>query len=381
MHTLFSEEHNNFRQRVAKFVREEIDPKSEEWNEKGDLPREVWLRMGELGFLGASFEKKYGGHDLDVIFLIILAEELGRSKVSGLSWSVGTGIGIAARYLLDAAEDVKMKYLPKCITGESICSLAITEPDAGSDVASIKTKAEKHGDYYVINGEKTFITNGHKADLVMLAVKTDLEASPAYKGISLLLVEDGTKGFSKGEKLHKMGMVTSDTTELFFDDCRVPTNNLLGKENGGFKTMMQHLAWERLMGTALYITACEEILKTTKSYGSKPTGPIEKISSLPVDKHQLVDIYTETALAKTFFYDCCDRFVKGEKIDKEISMVKYYSSELANKIVNVCLSFQGANGYLQKHPLCQWFNDVRVYNIGAGTTEVMKEIIAGQLGL
>jgi len=379
---LFTEEHHIFRQTVAKFVKEEIDPNAEEWNEACELPREIWLKMGELGFLGTAYEEKYGGSEADFMYSIIFAEELTRSRCSGLAMAVCTHKDMSSNYILTGSEELRMKYIPKCISGEAICALAVTEPGGGSDVSALKTKAERDGDHYVINGQKTFITNGYKVDVVVLAVKTDPMASPPHRGISLLVVENGTPGFNKARKLKKMGTLASDTAELYFEDCRVPTGNLLGEENGGFRIIMERFGLERLVASAIYITACEEMLRITTDYCKERQAFGQSISSFQANKHQLVELYTETELAKTFYYECCRRYMKEGRIGrKETSMIKYYASDLANKIAYHCVSLHGGYGYMKEYPICQWYNDVRLYNIGAGTTQIMKEVIAREIGL
>jgi len=378
---IFSEEHSIFRQMVARFVAQEIDPMAEAWNEAGELPRKIWFRMGELGLLGTAYEEKYGGTESDFMYSFILAEELTRSRCSGLNMAVCVHKDMSSNYILAGSEELRVKHIPRCITGEAICAIGLTEPSGGSDVSAIKTKGVRDGDDYVLNGQKTFITNGHYADLVVTAVRTDPGASPAHRGISLLLVEAGTPGFTKGPKLKKMGTLASDTAELYFEDCRVPAANLLGKENGAFKIIMEHLTLERLIASAMYVTACEEMLKVTTDYCHKREAFGQSISSFQVNKHQMVDMYTETALAKTFLYECCRRYMNRENVTKEVSMIKYYGSELANKIAYQCVALHGGYGYMKEYPICQWYTDVRLYPIGAGTTQIMKEVIAKEIGL
>ena len=378
---LFTEEHQTFRQMVAKFVANEIDPNAKKWNEACELPRAVWLKMGELGILGTSYAETYGGSEGDLMYSIILAEELTRSRCSGLNMAVCVHNDMSSNYLLSGPVDLQMKYIPKCITGEAICAIAVTEPGSGSDVGAIKTQAVRQGGQYILNGQKTFITNGYKADLIVVAVKIDPTASRPHHGISLMVVEDDTEGFSRGTKLHKMGNLASDTAELFFQDCPVPAGNLLGEENGGFKIIMEHFGLERLVASAMYVTACEEMLKITTDYCLGPHASGQSNSLSQANKHQLVEMYTETELARTFLYECCCRYMNGERIDKEISMIKYYGSELSNKIANQCMTLHGAYGYMRECPICQWFADVRLYTIGAGTTEIMKEIVAKTIGL
>lgn len=376
---LFAEEHNIFRRMVAKFVSQEIDPKAEEWNKACELPREIWLRMGELGLLGTAYEEKYGGSESDFMYSVILAEELTRSRCSGLNMAVCVHKDMSSNYILAGPEALRMRHIPRCIRGEAICAIAVTEPGGGSDVSAIRTSAVRDGDHYILNGQKTFITNGNKGDVFVTAVRTDPGASPAHKGVSLIVVEDGTPGFTKGSKLEKMGTLASDTAELYFEGCRVPAGNLLGEENGGFRIIMERFSLERLIASAMYVTACREMLRITTEYCRTRQAFGQSISAFQANKHQLVEMHTETELAKVFFYDCCRRYMNGEAINKEISMIKYYASELANRIAYNCVSLHGGYGYMKEYPICQWYTDVRLYPIGAGTTQIMKEIISREI--
>ncbi len=378
--SLFTEEHNIFREMVRRFVKNEISPNIEKWREVCEFPRDLWLKIGKLGFLGTGYEEKYGGSNSDAMYSIILAEELSRSCCSGLDMSVCVHKDMSSNYILAGSEELRLKHIPKCISGETICAIAVSEPAGGTDVAAIKTRATRDGDSYIINGQKTFITNGCKADIVIVAAKTDPAAFPPHKGVSLFVVEAGTPGFTKGKSLKKMGLMLSDTAELSFEDCRIPADNLLGEENGGFKIIMERFALERLIASAIYITACEEMLRTTTDYCRDRVVFGVPVSSFQANKHQLVEMYTETKIAKTFLYDCCRRYIAGEMIKKEISMIKYYASELANKIAYNCVSLHGGYGYMKEYPICNWYTDVRMYNIGAGTTHIMKEIIAKEIG-
>ena len=378
---LFAEEHNIFRDMVAKFVAQEIDPHAEEWNEAGGLPKELWLSMGEMGLLGTAYEEKYGGSEADFMYSIILTEELTKSRCSGIYLSVCVHKDMSSNYILAGSEELRMKHLPGCIEGKKICALALTEPGGGSDVAAIQTTAVKDGDDYIINGQKTFITNGTICDLVVVAVKTDPDASPPHKGVSLILIEAGTPGFNKGKKLKKMGAYVSDTAEISFEDCRVPAANLLGEENGAFKIIMKNLALERIIASSMFVTACEEMLKITKEYCKERIIFGKPISAFQANSHKLVELYTETALARTFLYDCCLRYKNNENINKEISMIKYYAAELANKVAYHCVELHGGYGYMKEYAICQWYTDVRQYPIGAGTTQIMKDVVAKELGL
>lgn len=378
---LFTEEHEAFRASVARFVRDDVDPHADAWNRAGELPRDIWLKMGELGFLGGAFPEEYGGSGAGLVYAIVLAEELTRSRVSGFAMTVCDHTDMSSNYLLEATPAVRARLIPRCISGEAICGLALTEPGGGSDAAAIRTRARRDGDHFVLDGQKVFITNGWKADVLIVAARTDPTAAKSHEGLSLIAVEDGTPGFRKGRKLDKLGTLASDTAELFFEDCRVPVANLIGQEHRGWSLLMADLGLERLIACAIYVTACEEMLKLTVEYcqGRQVFG--KAVTDYQVNRHRLAELHTETELARTFLYDTVRRQLRGERLVREISMIKYFASELANKVAYQCLSLHGGWGYMKEYPISQWFTDVRLYNIGAGTTEIMKEIIAKELRL
>ena len=373
---LFTPEHEDFRDQVRRFVREKADPHAEEWNAAGILPRALWQEMGQLGFLGMTYEERYGGSDAGLLFAIVLAEELTRSRVSGLSFAILDHTNMSANYILDGSQDLRDRYLPGCVSGDIICGLGLTEPSGGSDVAAIKTTARRDGDDYVINGQKVYITNGIAADVIILVTRTDPQPRKPHEGISLFAVPTNTPGFSRGTPLKKIGNLASDTGELFFEDMRVPAANMIGEEHLGFKLVMADLGLERLISCGIYIAACEEMLKMTQDYTSQRTAFGSRVIDFQVNAHRLAELYTETTMAKVFFYDVLARHVAGEQLPTEICMVKYYASELANKIAYAGVSLHGGSGYMCEHPISQWFTDVRLFNIGAGTTEIMKEVIA-----
>lgn len=378
---LFGADHDAYREMVARFVREEVDPRAEEWNRAGELPRSIWLRMGELGMLGAPFPEEYGGSGAGLLYSVVLAEELARSRCSGFAMSVCDHTDMSSNYLLDGPEPLRRRLIPRCVSGEAICGLALTEPGGGSDAAAIRTRARRVGDDYVIDGQKVFITNGWKADVLVVAVRTDPAAVKSHDGISLIAVEDGTPGFRKGRKLEKLGTLASDTAELFFENCRVPAGNLIGEENRGWSLLMADLGLERLVASAIYITACDEMLRITTEYCQQRKVFGRAVTDFQVNRHRLAELHTETELARAFFYETLRRQIKGERLVREICMIKYFASELANKVAYQCLSLHGGWGYMKEYPISQWFTDVRLYNIGAGTTEIMKEVIARELRL
>ncbi len=376
---LFTEEHEAFRSQVRKFVRERVEPHADEWNDAGILPRWIWKEMGALGFLGTAYDECYGGANADLLYSVILAEELTKTRVSGFSFSVCNHKDMSSNYILEGAQALRDRYLPHCVTGDIICGLALTEPTGGSDVAAIRTTAVQDGDDYLINGQKVFITNGISADVLIVVARTDPNSSRPQEGISLFAVETASPGLQRGKPLKKIGNLASDTAELFFENVRVPASNLIGEKNKGFNLVMADLGIERLLACGIYISACEEMLRITKEYVQERKVFGRSVSDFQVNAHKLVELYTETSMAKVFFYDVIRRYMAGEALIKEISMIKYYASDLANKIAYDCVSLHGGWGYMKEYSISQWFTDVRLFNIGAGTSEIMKEIIARQL--
>ncbi|MCX5866037.1 MAG: acyl-CoA dehydrogenase family protein [Proteobacteria bacterium] len=380
---IFNEEHEIYRRTVRQFMEKEVKPHVDEWREKELLPREIWRKMGEQGFLGAYFPEEFGGFSADFLTDVVFLEELARSQSTGLIGDVMVSNDVVAPYILEfAPEELKREYLPRLARGECIASVGITEPGTGSDVAAIRTTAEKRGNEYVINGQKTFVTGGFYADVVVLAVKTNPEAKPAHSGISLILVPKGVPGFSVGRKLKKMGAHDSATAELFFEDCRVPAGNLLGTEGGGFVLIMQKFQRERLVTVATVLPACEMILEQTINYCKERHVFGKPVASFQVNKHKLVEMATELELARTFCYQLYQEFNNGNQgLVKEISMAKYWVSELANRMAYQCVQLFGGYGYMDEYPISRAYTDLRAFPIVAGTTEIMKEIIAKTMGL
>ncbi|HXH53167.1 MAG TPA: acyl-CoA dehydrogenase family protein [Sphingomicrobium sp.] len=375
----FTAEHDSFRDQVSRFVRERVDPHADEWNAAGILPRSVWRDMGSLGFLGTSYDEQYGGSNAGLLYAVILAEELTKSRVSGLSFAVLDHTDMSANYLLEGPKELRDKYLPGCVQGEIICGLGLTEPTGGSDVAAIKTTAVRDGDHYIINGQKVFITNGIAADIIIIVARTDPNPSRPHEGISLIAVPTDTPGFTRGAPLKKLGNLASDTAELFLSDVRVPVGNLLGGENKGWNILMADLGLERLIACAIYLSACEEMLHITNEYTRDRKVFGKSVSDFQTNAHRLAEMYTEVTMAKVFYRHVLKMQLRGMRTVKEVSMIKYYASELANRIAYLCLSLHGGWGYMKEYPISQWYTDVRLFNIGAGTTEIMKEIIAKEV--
>lgn len=376
---LFTAEHLAFRDSVRRFVKEQLDPNAAAWNAAGIIPRDAWKQMGAMGFFGTGYEEKYGGSNVDLLYSVILAEELAKTKVSGLCLSICDHKDMSSNYILHGTEEIRQRYLPGCISGDLICGVAITEPSGGSDVAGLKTTAKPDGDHYVVSGQKAFITNGISADIMVVAARTAPSTSRSRDGLSLFVVETASPGFGRGAPLKKMGSVASDTAELYFDGLRIPAKNLLGTLHGGYSILMENLGLERLLGCAVYISACEEILAITTDYAKNRKIGGRAVTDFQVHAHRLAELYTKTALAKVFLYDTLARFMRRERVVKEVSMLKYYASELANEAAYVGVSMHGGWGYMKDFQICQWYTDVRLFNLGAGTSDVMKEVIAKEI--
>jgi len=374
---IFREEHNIFRQSVRAFLEKEVKPYLLEWRKNRQIPRCIWRRMGEQGFIGYWLDEKYGGVNADFLYSLVLIEEMHRAGAWELAAAVGVHNDITMPYInMLGTEEQKNRWLPQCCTGEYISAIGMTEPGAGSDLQAIRTHAIRDGDEYIINGQKTFITNGYYCDLIVLAVKTDLHVQPAYKGVSLIVVENGTPGFIKSRKLEKMGLHASDTAELFFEDCRVPVDNLLGKEGEGFVPMMRNLQQERLVSALGAVLSAERMLEITIAYCQTRT-----VFGKPISRHQhnafkIVEMATEIEMAKNFTYHLVEEHLQKNDITKKVSMAKWYNAELANRVAYHCVQLHGGYGYMDEYEICRHALDVRMGSIAAGTTEVMKMIIA-----
>lgn len=377
---LFSEEHEIFRDAFRKFLEREVIPHQEEWKKAGKVSREVWKKAGQEGFLCPWLEEKYGGSSVDFLYSVIMIEELARAKESGFAISLHNDIVVP--YIASFGnEEQKQRWLPGCVSGDKITALAMTEPGAGSDVQAIKTTAIRDGDYYILNGQKTFISNGLLCDLVVVACKTNPKADPPYTGISLIVVEAGTPGFEKGRKLDKIGMWSQDTSELSFTDCRVPVKNLLGEEGQGFIFMMQKLQQERLVCAIGAQAGAEFALQETIRYCQERTAFGRPIAKFQNTRFKLAEMATEIEISRAFLDRLIEEHIKGSNIVKETCMAKWWITEMLKRVVDQCLQFFGGYGYMLEYPIAQAYLDVRVQTIFAGTTEIMKEIIGRQMGL
>ncbi|WP_249593889.1 acyl-CoA dehydrogenase family protein [Peribacillus frigoritolerans] len=378
--SFYNDDHEMFRTSIQKFLEKEAAPYFEQWEEEGATPRDFYRKLGDQGFLCPQVDPSYGGLGLDFGFNLVLAEELGR---------IGGGVGgaslhssIVVPYLETyGSEELKKKYLPKCVSGEILTCVAMTEPGVGSDLASLSTTAVKDGDHYVINGAKTFITNGFNAELIFLAVKTDPKAIPAHKGISIILVDTDTSGFSRGRRLKKMGGHSQDTAELVFEDVRVPTSNLLGEEGKGFYYLMGKLQQERLMCSCGAITVAEEMLKSTIDYVKERKAFGQPISSFQNTQFEIAEMATEISLARTFLQDLATRHMNKEDVVTQVSMAKWWITDMARRMSSRCLQLHGGYGYMEEYNIARRYRDVAVMPIYAGSNEIMKNIIAKNMGL
>jgi len=380
---IFNEQHQMFRQAVRSFVQREVEPHIKEWEQAGQIPKSIWPRMGELGFLGVEYDEKYGGGGADFLTTAVLCEEMARSGCASLAMAVGVQTDMASPHLYwTGSEALKEKYLPGICRGQSLCAIAVTEPGGGSDVAAIRTRAVRDGEHYVLNGSKMFITNGVLADLYFVAARIERgERDKRHKGISMFLVERNTPGFSVSRKLDKMGNRASDTAELAFQDMRVPAENLLGREGVGFYEVMRVFQRERLVAGLHAVAGCERALEETIAYVKQRHAFDGPLSEKQVVRHKLADLATLIEAARALTYAACLRFQAGEDAVKEISMVKLFAGEMAQRVAYDCVQLHGGYGYMREYPIERFFRDIRLLTIGGGTSEIMKEIIAKQMHL
>lgn len=379
--TLFTEEHTMFRDSFRHFVEKEIVPYNDQWEKDGIVSREMWLKAGKQGFLGLSVPEKYGGADIhDFTYSAIIAEETARAGVT----SAGAGIGlhndvVLPYFLAYTTEEQKRRWLPGMCTGELITAIAMTEPNTGSDLAAIRTTAIRDGDTYLLNGEKTFITNGILSDVVVVVAKTN--PSMRHKGISLLAVERGMEGFKRGRKLEKVGLKAQDTAELIFENVAVPATNLLGEEGQGFYYLMRQLAQERLSVGVSAVAACETALEITLQYCKERTAFGHPIGSFQNSRFKLAEMKTEIEIARVFVDRCIEELNAGTLSPETAAMAKWWTSDLQKRVVDQCVQLHGGYGYMLEYPIARAYLDARVQSIYAGTNEIMKEIIGRSMGV
>jgi acyl-CoA dehydrogenase len=394
---IFEPHHEMFRQAVRAFVQKEVEPHVEEWEQAGEIPKSIWPRMGALGFLGVEYDEKYGGAGADVLTTAVLCEEMARARCASLAMAVGVHTDMASPHLYwTGSEALKEKYLPAICRGEALTAIAVTEPGGGSDVAAIRTRAVRDGDHYVLDGSKMFITNGVLADLYFVAARIQeppLTTKPLtlpspqrgeggrHRGISMFLVERSTPGFTVSRKLDKMGNRASDTAELAFEGMRVPAENLLGAEGKGFYEVMRVFQRERLVAGLHAVAGCERALEDTIAYVQQRHAFDEPLAKKQVVRHKLADLATLIEAGRWLTYAACLKFRDREEAVKEISMVKLFTAEMAQKVAYDCVQLHGGYGYMREYPIERFFRDIRLMTIGGGTSEIMKEIIAKQMAI
>ncbi len=379
-HLYLTEEHDIFRRSVRRFLEKEAIPHFDQWEQERLIPKAFWLKMGKQGFLCPMVSAQYGGADADFGFSVVINEEL--ERVGSGMLGIGLHNDIVTPYLVSyGTEEQKRRWLPGCVSGEHITAIAMTEPGAGSDLAGIRTTAARHGASYVINGQKTFITNGVQADLVVVACKTDTQASPGQNALSLFVVEEGAHGFTRGRKLNKIGQHSQDTAELFFEDCLVPADSLLGQEGEGFRYLTEKLQQERLLVAISAQIAMEEALGVTAEYVKQRKAFGQSISKFQNTRFKMAEMATQIKISRVFLDQLIARHMDGESIVAEVSMAKWWSTDTAQQVIAECLQLHGGYGYMEDYVIARRYRDIAVMSIYAGTNEIMKTIIAKHLGL
>jgi len=376
----YTQEHALFRESIRRFFAREVTPFVDEWEEAGIVPRDVWSRFGSQGFLCPWLPEEYGGTGADFLYTLIAIEESSRTHCSGFAFPLHSDIIVP--YIHNFAdEEQKRRWLPGCASGNIVTAIAMTEPGAGSDLASIRTTAVRERDTYILNGQKTFISNGLLCDLAIVAARTDPKATPPYTGISLIAVENGTPGFEKGRKLDKVGLKSQDTAEMTFTDCRVPAANLIGKEGQGFFYLMEELQQERIVCAVICQAAAEEALRLTLDYTRTREAFGRPISRFQYVSFELAKMACEVEVGRAFLESLLIDHMAGAKIVKKASMAKYWIAEMLNRVVPQCVQFHGGYGYMEEYPIARMFRDARVQTIYAGTSEIMLLIISRCLDL
>ena len=369
-------EHEQLRATVARFLADEVEPHGERWEDAGCVPREVLRKLGRLGLLGITYPTEYGGAGADALTAVVFQEALSRSTFGGFIVTVLLHTDMASPHLVHGGSKAQLdRYLRKVIAGELVTAVAVTEPDAGSDVASIRTRARRDGDGWVLNGTKMFITNGVHGDLYFVAARTDAE-NKGSRGISMFIVEKGTPGFRVGRALKKQGWLSSDTAELVFEDCRIPAGNLLGEENRGFYAIMRNFQTERIALGAMAIGHCQTALKLTLDWvmGRKAFGAT--LFDMQTIRQRLAMLDAKVQAARAFLYHCAWLVTQGRECVREVSALKALTGELANEVLYACQQFHGGMGYMRESAIERLVRDARVLAIGGGATEVMLEEVA-----
>jgi len=375
----YTEDHLRFRKKLKAFLDKEVTPHVDQWEQEGIIPKGIWKKMGRGGFLCPATAPEYGGLGGNYLYSVIVSEELTRTRQTGLAANLHSDIVVP--YIESyATDEIKNKYLPGCVSGDIVTAVAMTEPDAGSDLAGIKTSAVEEGHEVILDGSKIFISNGIHADLIIVAAKDPAVEDP-YQAISLYLLEGNTPGFKRGRKLDKMGMHSQDTAELFFSGCRIPRENRLGEKGMGFHMLMEKLQQERLTCSIAAVPAAELILEWTTEFCKK-----NPLSGKPLSKYQatqfaLVEMATEVRLGRTFVDRLVNEHMAGNNVVIETSMAKYWTTDLVKKVADRCMALVGHEAMLETCPITRAFRDVRVMSIFAGTNEIMKGIVAKFMGL
>ena len=370
----FTEDHNMFRQSLRAFLKKEVIPHLDDWEKAGEIPKELYRKFGQMGYLGIQFPEKYGGLDMDIWYAVIMQEELSKLNSGGASAAIGAHYELALNHLnSEGNEQQKQQYLVPGIKGELVGCLAITEPFGGSDIQAIRTTAIREGNEYIINGSKTFITNGVNSDFIIAAVKTN--TTHKAKGISLVIIDRNTPGVS-ATKLDKLGWKASDTGEIAFDNVRIPVSNLLGEENQGFLYIMLHFVSERLSMALGGVASSEQALAVTLQYMGEREAFGKTINQFQVLRHRIAQLAAEIEANKAFVYQLYKRYEAGEYLVKEASMAKLLGTQLADKVATQCLQMFGGYGFMEDYPLARFFRDSRLGQIGGGTSEILCEIIA-----
>jgi alkylation response protein AidB-like acyl-CoA dehydrogenase len=379
--TIFTEEHDMFRDSFRQFVAKEIAPNAEQWERDGIVPRELFAAAGASGFLGTDVPEHYGGGGVDDFrYNLIIGEEVQRAGSGGAGLGLTLHNDVCLPYFTSLCTDEqKQRWLPGICSGDLITAVAMTEPGIGSDLASMTTTAIRDGDTYVVNGSKTFITNGINADLIITAVKTD--PTQKHKGMSLLVLERGMEGFERGRNLEKVGLHSQDTAELFFTDVRVPAENLLGAEGQGFVHLVHNLPQERLSIAAAAVAGAEAALGWTLEYVKERTAFGQPVGSFQNSRFKLAEMRTEIDLAQVFIDRCVEALNVDELTAEEAAEAKWWCTELHKRVVDTCVQLHGGYGYMLEYPIARAYADVRITTIYGGTTEIMKEIIGRSLGV
>lgn len=370
----FTEEHEMFRQGFRDFLKQEVVPFIDKWEKDGTIERFIWKKMGEMGYFGINYPEAYGGLGLDLFYTVIFLEELQCINSGGFAAAMWAHAYLAMTHVnVEGSHEIKERYLTPSITGDKIGCLCITEPFGGSDVAGMKTTAKREGDHYIINGSKTFITNGVYSDYLVVSAKTD--TSLGHKGISIFIMDRDTPGIS-ATKLDKLGWRASDTAEIAFDNVKIPATHLMGEEGKGFSYLMQHLSLERLIMAINAHARSEYALEYTIKYMSERTAFGKTLDRFQALRHRIAKLSAEVEINKTFNYVAIDQLNKGVYVVKEASMAKLMSTEVADKVAYECLQMLGGYGYIETYPLARLMRDSRLGPIGGGTSEILMEIIA-----